>query len=281
MLGYLIDMDGVVYRGHELIPGADRFIQELRSRKVPFLFLTNNSQRTRRDVATRLQRLGVEVEEEHVFTCAMATARFLAEQKPGGTAYVIGEGGLLTALHGNGYSIVDRDPDYVVVGEGRTFSFEMAESALNMILNGAKLVATNLDPNCPTQDGSRPGCGALVAMLESASGIKAFSVGKPSPVMMRAARKELGLTTDQTVMIGDTMDTDILGGVQLGFKTILALSGTTREIDLPRYAFRPDMMVDSIADLRHDDLIARFDIQKPTKASGQTLRRPALAGVAH
>jgi len=278
MLGYLIDMDGVIYRGHELIPGADRFIQELRSRKVPFLFLTNNSQRARRDVATRLQRMGLDIEEEHVYTCAMATARFLAHQKPRGTAYVIGEGGLLTALHSSGYSIVDRDPDYVVVGEGRTFTFEMAEAALNMLLGGAKLVATNLDPNCP-QDGSRPGCGALVAMLEAASGIRAFSVGKPSPVMMRAARKELALTTDQTVMIGDTMDTDILGGVQLGFKTVLALSGTTREDDLKRYAFRPDLMVESIADLRHDDLLARFDSPRAAVENERAPRRPSLVGV--
>jgi NagD protein len=278
MLGYLIDMDGVIYRGHELIPGADRFIQELRSEKVPFLFLTNNSQRARRDIATRLQRLGMEVEEEHVYTCAMATARFLAQQKPGGTAYVIGEGGLLTALDGHGFSIVDHDPDYVVVGEGRTFSFEMAEAALNMINNGAKLVATNLDPNCPTQDGSRPGCGALVAMLESASGIKAFSVGKPSPVMMRAARKELGLMTDQTVMIGDTMDTDMLGAVQLGFRSVLVLSGTTRESDLPRYAFRPDLVVDSIADLRHSELLARFSPAAPAREVERVPRRAAIAG---
>src|SRR5215813_8297751 len=151
MYGYLIDMDGVIYRGSQLIPGADRFIQELRTANLPFLFLTNNSQRTRRDVATKLQRLGVEVGEEHVFTCAMAMARFLARQKPHGTAFVIGEGGLLTALHENGYAVVDRDPDYVVVGEGRTISFEMVEAALRMILGGAKLVATNLDPNCPTE----------------------------------------------------------------------------------------------------------------------------------
>src|SRR3954451_8262276 len=147
MLGYLIDMDGVLYRGQELIPGADRFIDELIGNRVPFLFLTNNSQRTRRDVATKLQRLGIAVGAEHVFTCAMATARFLARQKPAGTAFVIGEGGLLTALHSNGYAVVDRDPDYVVVGEGRTLNFEMAEAALGMILGGAKLVATNLDPN--------------------------------------------------------------------------------------------------------------------------------------
>lgn len=254
MLGYLIDMDGVIYRGSRLIPGADRFVHRLREAGVPFLFLTNNSQRTRRDVATKLQRLGVAVGQEHVFTCAMATARFLARQKPHGTAFVIGEGGLLTALHENGYAVVDRDPDYVVVGEGRTLSFEMVEAALRMILAGAKLVATNPDPSCPTESGLRPGCGALVAMLEAAAGVKAFSVGKPSPVMLRAARKELGLTTDQTVVIGDTMETDILGGVQLGFKTILALSGGTRPEDLPRYAYRPDQVVDSVADLDHGEL---------------------------
>lgn len=249
MVGFLIDMDGVIHRGNHLIPGADRFIEQLKEANVRFTFLTNNSQRTRRDVATKLRRLGIDVGEEHVFTCAMATARFLAQQKPHGTAFVIGEGGLLTALHSNGYSIVDRDPDYVVVGEGRSLSFEMAEAALNMILSGAKLVATNFDPNCPTQSGTRPGCGAIVAMLEAASGIKAFSVGKPSPVMMRAARKELGLTADQTVVIGDSMETDILGGVQLGYRTVLVLSGGTRRDDLARFAYRPDKVVESIADL--------------------------------
>ena len=261
MLGYLIDMDGVIYRGNELIPGADTFIHSLRERDIPFTFLTNNSQRTRRDVVTKLQRLGVYVEESHVFTCAMATARFLARQKPNGTAFVIGEGGLMMALHRNGYSIVDKDPDYVVVGEGRTLNFEMAEIALSMILNGAKLVATNMDPNCPTsRGGTRPGCGAIVAMLEAAAGVKAFSVGKPSPVMLRAARKELGLSTDQTVMIGDTMETDILGGVQLGFRTILVLSGGTTEADLPNYTYRPDQVVGSIADLDHDRLSQELGI---------------------
>jgi NagD protein len=259
MLGYLIDMDGVIYRGHQLIPGADRFIHDLRADGVPFLFLTNNSQRTRRDVATKLQRLGLEADEEHVFTCAMATARFLARQKPSGTAFVIGEGGLLNALHQNGYAIVDRDPDYVVVGEGRTLNFEMAEMAVGMILAGAKLIATNPDPNCPTSNGgTRPGCGALVAMLEAAAGVKAFSVGKPSPVMLRAARKELNLTTDQTIVIGDTMETDVLGGVQLGFKTILVLSGGTSREDLPRYAYRPDKIVGSIAELDHERLLEEF-----------------------
>lgn len=252
--GFLIDMDGVIYRGSELIPGADRFVRDLLTLNLPFFFLTNNSQRTRRDVVTKLHRLGIDVDESHIFTCAMATARFLASQKPRGTAYVIGEGGLLHALHQNGYSIVDHDPDYVVVGEGRTVTYEMVETAVRMVMGGAKLIATNLDPNCPTQAGMRPGCGAIVAMLETATGRRAFSVGKPSAVMMRAARKELGLDASQTTMIGDTMETDILGGVQLGYRTILVLSGGTSREDLASFAYRPDMVVDSIADLSASQL---------------------------
>ena len=247
--GYLIDMDGVIYRGSQLIPGAERFIRHLQDEGIPFLFLTNNSQRTRRDVMTRLARMGIDVGEAEIFTCAMATARFLAAQKPGGTACVIGEGGLLHALHRNGFSIVDHDPDYVVVGEGRALSFEMIEKAVRMIEHGARLVATNMDPNCPTEGGLRPGCGAIVAMLEAATGQKAFSVGKPSPIMMRAARKELGLSAAQTTMIGDTMETDILGGVQMGYRTVLVLSGGTRREELSQFAFQPDHVVDSIADL--------------------------------
>lgn len=247
--GFLIDMDGVMYRGHQLIPGADRFIHELLERQIPFLFLTNNSQRTRRDVAVRLRRMGINVTEDHIFTCAMATARFLAQQKPNGTAYVIGEGGLLQALHHNGYSVVDHEPDYVVVGEGRTFTCEMIDTAVRMIVAGAKLVATNPDPSCPTSQGIRPGCGAIVAMLEAATGRKALSVGKPSPVMMRMARKQLGLSSAATTIIGDTMDTDILGGVQMGYRTILVLSGGTRREDLGQFAYRPDMIIESVAEL--------------------------------
>ena len=256
--GYLIDMDGVIYRGSQVIPGAQRFIADLHEHEIPFRFLTNNSQRSRLDVATKLQRLGFQVEAEHVFTCGMATARFLAQQKPRGTAFVIGESGLATALHETGYAIVDRDPDYVVVGEGRTLNFEMVEAALRMIIGGAKLIATNLDPNCPTEHGLRPGCGAIVAMLEAAAGVRAFSVGKPSPVMLRAARKEIGLTTDQTIVIGDTMETDILGGVQLGFHTVLVLSGGTRKQDLERYPYQPDLVVESIGELDHAGVVDRL-----------------------
>jgi NagD protein len=248
--GLLIDMDGVIYRSSQLIPGAVDFIHLLLECEIPFLFLTNNSQRTRRDVTTKLQRMGIPIEEKHIFTCAMATARFLARQKPGGTAYVIGEGGLLNALHVNGYSVVDKSPDYVVVGEGRTLSFEMLEQAVQLVLDGAKLIATNLDPNCPTQGGgTRPGCGAIVSLIEAATGIKAFSVGKPSPVMMRVARKELGMATSETIMIGDTMETDILGGVQMGYRTVLVLTGSTKREDLANYAYEPDMVLKSVADL--------------------------------
>ncbi len=247
--GFLIDMDGVLYRGSEPIPGSIEFISRLLEWNAPFMFVTNNSQRTRRDVAFRLQRMNINVGAEHVFTCAMATARFLAQQMPLGSAYVIGEGGILNALHQNGYAIVDHDPDYVVVGEGRTISFEAIEAAVRMVMNGARLIATNPDPNCPTADGMRPGCGAIVAMLETATGVNAFSVGKPSPVIMRMARKELGLATGETWMIGDTMETDILGGVQMGYRTILTLTGGTKREDVARFAYQPDLIVESLAEL--------------------------------
>ncbi|QDU32116.1 putative hydrolase YutF [Poriferisphaera corsica] len=265
MYGYLIDMDGVIYRGTELIEGADNFIKTLLEHDIPFLFLTNNSQRSRRDIVMKLRQMGINVGEKHIFTCAMATARFLAEQKAGGTAYVVGDSGLTTALHRNGYSIVDKKPDYVVVGETRTFSFEMLEAATNMILDGAKLIATNLDPNCPTQSGTRPGCGAIVALLEEATGTKAFSLGKPSPIMMRAARKELGLSSNETVMIGDTMSTDIMGGVQMGYRTILVLSGGTRCDELGDYAFQPDLVVGSVADINPREV--SFNIEEYTLLS--------------
>lgn len=269
MYGLLIDMDGVIYRSSQLIPGADTFVHALREQGVPFLFLTNNSQRTRRDIAAKLQRMGVQAEAEHVFTCAMATARFLACQKPGGTAYVLGESGLTTALHTNGFAIVDKEPDYVVVGEGRTYTFEMLEHATNLVLGGAKLIATNMDPSCPTSSGTRPGCGAVVALLEEATGRKAFSVGKPSPIMMRAARKELGLDAAHTFMIGDTMSTDILGGVQLGYHTILVLSGGTRRESLAEYSYQPDTVVESVAELgpaRFEKLLRNHASRQPVAA---------------
>lgn len=256
-IGFLLDMDGVIYRGNQLIPGADVFVKRLRSENIPFRFLTNNSQRTRRDVALKLCRLGLDAEESDVFTCAMATARFLAKQKPHGTAFVIGENGLAAALHKNGYTVVDDDADYVVVGEGRTLTFEMIERGVRLVEKGARLIATNPDPNCPTDAGTRPGCGAIVAMIEKATGRTAFSVGKPSGVMMRMAQDELGVRSAETVMVGDTMDTDVLGGVGMGYKTILVLSGHTRMEDLHQYAYRPDWIIESVAHMPDEILTGR------------------------
>src|SRR5215218_2700359 len=253
--GFLIDMDGVIYKGAEPIPGAIEFINSLRAQDIPFLFLTNNSQRTSRDVSYKLRKLGFDVHDGDIFTCGMATARYLATKKPHGTAYVIGEGGLLNELHNVGYSIVDDHPDYVIIGEGRTIMLESVDKAINMIMNGAKLIATNLDPNCPIGNGKyRAGCGAFVAMLEFATGKQAFSVGKPSPVMMRMARKTLGLATDETIMIGDTMSTDILGANAMGFTTVLTLSGVTKEEDLDQFGYAPDFIVSSVKDLLEETL---------------------------
>lgn len=253
--GFLIDMDGVIYKGSEPIPGAVEFINTLREKGYPFLFLTNNSQRTNRDVCYKLRKMGFNVNDEDIFTCGMATARYLASKKVNGTAYVIGEGGLLNELHNVGYSIVDDHPDYVIIGEGRTIMLESVDKAINMIMSGSKLIATNLDPNCPVGNGKyRAGCGAFVSMLEFATGIQAFSVGKPSPIMMRMARKILTLGTDETIMIGDTMGTDILGAGSMGFTTVLTLSGVTKESDLQQYGYEPDFIIKSVNDLLNEDL---------------------------
>ena len=245
-------MDGVIYHGKKLIKGSDEFLKKLKSLDIPYLFLTNNSQRTRRDVALKLTRLGIPAQPEEIFTCAMATARFLAYKKPNGTAYVIGENGMTAALHHNGYTVVDDDPDFVVVGEGRTINFEAIEKAVRLVSKGASLIATNLDTVCPTDQGIRPGCGAIVAMIESATGKKAFSVGKPSPVMMRMARKALMLSTDQTIMVGDTMYTDVLGAVQMGYKSVLVLSGQTKTADVSNYAYKPDIIVPCLNEIPDD-----------------------------
>ena len=247
--GFLIDMDGVIYRGSQLIPGADRFVRDLISLNLPFFFLTNNSQRTRRDVVTKLHRLGIDVDESHIFTCAMATARFLAAQKPKGTAYVIGEGGLLHALHQNGYSIVDHDPDYVVLGETHSYNVELITKAIRLVASGARFIATNPDPSGPTEEGIVPACGAMAALIEVASGVSPFFVGKPNPLMMRMALNFLDVHSEDTVMIGDRMDTDILAGVESGMETILVLTGSTRREDVGRFPYQPTQILGSVVDI--------------------------------
>jgi NagD protein len=248
--GLLIDMDGVVYAGDSLLPGADLFINRLLKENIPFMFMTNNSQRTQIDAVRKLGRMGIKVSENHVYTSAMATGKFLASQIPEGTAYVLGEGGLLSSLHNNGISLVNTDPDFVVLGEGRNFTLEMVQRAVDMILAGAKFVITNRDPSPKKKGWDNLGIAATSAMIEEATGVKAFVVGKPSPVMMRSARKALGLETAETTIIGDTMGTDIRGGVQMGYKTILVLTGMTRREDLHRYAFKPDLVVESAGEIK-------------------------------
>ena len=244
--GLLIDMDGVIYGGDILIPGSDKFIGDLIKRDIPFMFMTNNSQRTPLEVVRKLKRLGITVSESHVYTSAMATGSFLAAQEPNGTVYVLGEGGLLSSLNSHGLVMVDSDPDYVVLGEGRNFTLEMVQRAVDMILDGARFITTNRDPSPKKRGWNNLGIAATTAMIEEATGVKAFDIGKPSPVMMRSARKALGLETAETTIIGDTMSTDIQGGVQMGYKTILVLSGVANKEDLRRYPFKPDLIVNSL-----------------------------------
>lgn len=247
--GLLIDMDGVIYGGDRLIPGADDFIKKLLKKNIPFMFMTNNSQRTPLEVVRKLKKLGISVSEKHVYTSAMATGQFLASQEPNGTVYVLGEGGLLTSLHDNGLTMVDTDPDFVVLGEGRNFTLEMVQRAVDMILEGAKFITTNRDPSPKKKGWNNLGIAATTAMIEEATGIRAFEVGKPSPVMMRSARKAMGLQTAETTVIGDTMSTDIQGGVQMGYKTILVLSGVATREDLIKFAFKPDLIVNSVSEI--------------------------------
>lgn len=247
--GYLIDMDGVIYRGSEAIPGAAEFIRYLQENGSPYLFLTNNSAYTPLDVVVKLRKFGIETSPEHVYTSAEATAEFVHRQRPNGTAFVIGEGGLLAALHDRDYAISRDKPDYVIVGEGRVLNFEMAEQAHRCIANGAHLISTNSDTWCPTDSGPRPGCGAIVALLESATGRRAYHVGKPNPFMMRMARKRIGLAANEVTMIGDTMETDIRGATDLGYRSILVLTGSTTRESLKDYPFAPTEVVESIAEL--------------------------------
>lgn len=254
--GYLIDMDGVIYRGSEAIPGAAEFIRHLDETRTPYLFLTNNSAYAALDVVVKLRKFGIETTVEHVYTSALATAEFVSQQKPDGTAFVIGEGGLLNALNAVNYAVGSEHADYVIVGEGRTMNFEVMEKAHRLVEQGARLISTNADTWCPTDSGPRPGCGAIVAMLESATGRKAYHVGKPNPFMMRLARKRIGLRTDEVTMIGDTMDTDIRGATDLGFRSVLVLSGSTRREDLASFPFRPTVVAESIAELLPEAALA-------------------------
>ncbi len=249
MKGYLIDMDGVIYHGSRLIPGAQEFVRKLQTTNTPFLFLTNNSERSPKDLATKLSHLGLDVSWKHFYTAAHCTADFLVRQRPLCSAFVLGEGGLLIALQEKGISFDSIRPDFVVVGEGRMLNFEIAEKAVRFIQEGAVLVATNPDTWCPTESGPRPGTGALAALLEAATSRKAYFLGKPNPFMFLMARQRLGLHTAETIMIGDTMETDIRGAIELGMQAFLVLTGSTRCENLKGYPYSPTRVLDSIADL--------------------------------
>jgi len=246
---WLMDMDGVLVHEERAIPGAQEFIARLRERALPFLVLTNNSRFTRRDLAARLRRSGLEVPEESIWTSALATAAFLESQRPGGTAFVVGEAGLTTALHEAGYTMTDQDPDYVILGETRTYSFEAITKAIRLIEGGARFLATNPDTTGPSTEGPLPATGSVAAMISRASGVEPYYVGKPNPLMMRSALNALDAHSESTAMIGDRMDTDIVAGLEAGLETVLVLTGVTTREMTERFPYRPSRIVESVADL--------------------------------
>ena len=248
-LSYLMDMDGVLIHEDHLVPGADKFLDELRTNDTPFMVLTNNSIRTPRDLQARLQHTGLDIPEKSIWTSALATATFLANQRPGGSAYVVGESGLTTALHDIGYVLTDSDPDYVVLGETRTYSFEAITTAIRLVERGARFIATNPDATGPSRDGSLPATGSVAALITRATGREPYYVGKPNPLMMRSALRSIGAHSETTVMIGDRMDTDVVSGLEAGLRTILVLTGISTAKSVEKFPYRPTMVLDSVADL--------------------------------
>ncbi|WP_028659102.1 HAD-IIA family hydrolase [Nocardioides insulae] len=248
---WLTDMDGVLVHEEVPLPGATDFIEALKSSGRKFLVLTNNSIFTPRDLRARLLGSGIDVPEEALWTSALATAQFLLDQRPGGSAYVVGEAGLTTALHDVGYVMTDRDPDYVVLGETRTYSFEAITRAIRLIEAGAIFLATNPDPSGPSQHGTLPATGSVAALISTATGRKPYYVGKPNPLMMRNALNRIDAHSETTAMVGDRMDTDIVSGLEAGLRTYLVLTGSTRREAVERYPYRPTEVVDSVKDLIH------------------------------
>jgi len=246
---YLIDMDGVILRGATLIPGAADFIQRLREQGIPFLIFTNNSEYTPRDLQMRLLYMGLEVAPENIFTSALATAQFLHTQHPGGHAFAIGESGLTTALHDIGYVLTDQEPEYVVLGETTTYSFERITRAIRMVSAGARFIATNPDVMGPGEGGIVPATGAVAALISAATGVNPYFVGKPNPLMMRMALRAINAHSENSAIIGDRMDTDIVSGTESGLRTILVLTGVTKRDDVARFPYRPTWIRASIAEV--------------------------------
>jgi NagD protein len=246
---WLTDMDGVLVHEGNAVPGAAEFLNRLRERDRPFLVLTNNSIFTARDLRARLAASGLDVPEASIWTSALATAQFLADQMPNGSAYVIGEAGLTTALHEAGYVLTETAPDFVVLGETRTYSFEAITKAIRLIEAGARFIATNPDPTGPSAEGPLPACGAVAALITRATGREPYIVGKPNPMMFRSALNAIDAHSETTAMIGDRMDTDVVAGMEAGLETFLVLTGSTTRDDVLRYPFRPSHIMDSVADL--------------------------------
>ena len=245
----ITDMDGVLVKGAQIIPGAARFIARLQEQGREYLLLTNNSLYTPRDLAHRLHTLGLEIPIERLFTSAMATADFLQSQRQQGTAFVVGASGLTQAIHDIGYVITDVDPDYVVLGETEGYNFEIITKAVRLIEGGARFIATNPDVSGPSEAGTVPGCGAMAALIEKASGKAPLYVGKPNPLMMRSALNYLDVHSEDTVMVGDRMETDIVAGVESGMRTILVLTGVTRREDIDRFPYQPTWVLESVAEV--------------------------------
>ncbi len=246
---WLTDMDGVLVHEEDPIPGAAEFVERLKASGRPFLVLTNNSIFTPRDLRARLLRSGIDVPEDAIWTSALATAKFLADQRPHGSAYVVGEAGLTTALHDIGYVMTDHEPDYVVLGETRSYSFEAITRAIRLIDGGARFLATNPDPSGPSHQGKLPATGSVAALISTATGRQPYFIGKPNPLMMRSALNQLAAHSETTVMIGDRMDTDIISGLEAGLRTVLVTTGSTRRDQIETFPYRPTRVVDSIADL--------------------------------
>ena len=246
---FICDMDGVIYHGNKLLPGVEQFINWLKDAGKPFLFLTNASDKTPEELALKLRRMGLEVEPEHFYTSALATARFISTQSPGASAYVIGDHGLQNAMHDAGVVFNDVDPDYVVFGETDDYRFDHIQKAMNFVNAGAKLIATNADVTGPIEGGFKPACRALVAPVEVATGKQAYYVGKPNPLMMRTGLQMLGAHSAESVMIGDRMDTDVISGVEAGMSTVLVLSGVSRPHTVEQFAYRPTVVLNGVGDL--------------------------------
>jgi NagD protein len=254
MKNFIMDMDGVLLQGSRMIPGADVFISSLREQGRKFLLLTNNPMYTPRDLAHRLQAAGILIEEDQIFTSALATAAFLHQQRPDGKAFVLGESGLTEAIHNIGYVITDVNPDYVVLGETLAYNFQMIKKAIRLIHDGgARFIATNPDASGPSEGGLVPACGAMASLIEKASGVSPFFVGKPNALMMRTALNFLNVHSENTIMVGDRMDTDIVAGVTSGMETILVLSGVTKEENIDKFPYVPTHIRGSVADIQPEE----------------------------